>query len=324
MILADKISGLRREFNWSQEDLAEKMDVSRQSISKWESGNSIPDMNKIIRLSEIFGVSTDYLIKDDVERESAILVDKENKNDKRNISLDEATEYMDTVREFASKISLGVSFCVIAAMPLLGLHGLHELGRMNEGIASGIGLVVLLISVAIGVFLLINANMRLSKFEYIEKTELSLDYGVKGIIEKRMQDFSDIHNKYIAIGVVLCIISVIPIVFLGSINASDGMVTVGVSAALVIISFAVYLLVWASLINGSFKKLLQIDDYTVAKKTFREKFKWFSGAYWLCCTAIFLLISLSTERFDLTWIMWPVAAVAYGAVAAVIRYKNHS
>lgn len=64
MILADKIIELRKKNGWSQEDLAEKMEVSRQSISKWEGAQSIPDMNKILKLSEVFSVSTDYLLKD--------------------------------------------------------------------------------------------------------------------------------------------------------------------------------------------------------------------------------------------------------------------
>ena len=53
MILADKIIELRKKNGWSQEDLAEKLEVSRQSISKWEGAQSIPDMNKILKLSEM-------------------------------------------------------------------------------------------------------------------------------------------------------------------------------------------------------------------------------------------------------------------------------
>ena len=67
MILADKIIELRKKNGWSQEDLAEKLEVSRQSISKWEGAQSIPDMNKILKLSEVFSVSTDYLLKDEIE-----------------------------------------------------------------------------------------------------------------------------------------------------------------------------------------------------------------------------------------------------------------
>ena len=67
MILADKIMRLRKQNGWSQEELAEKMGISRQSVSKWESGTSIPDLDKIIKMSGIFGVTTDYLLKDDIE-----------------------------------------------------------------------------------------------------------------------------------------------------------------------------------------------------------------------------------------------------------------
>ena len=62
MILAEKIMSLRRKKEWSQEKLAEQLGVSRQSVSKWESSASIPDIEKIIRMSELFGVSTDYLL----------------------------------------------------------------------------------------------------------------------------------------------------------------------------------------------------------------------------------------------------------------------
>ena len=63
MTLAEKITLLRRQRGWSQEDLAERMGVSRQSVSKWESAQSIPDINRILELSRIFEVSTDYLLK---------------------------------------------------------------------------------------------------------------------------------------------------------------------------------------------------------------------------------------------------------------------
>ena len=56
MILAEKIIKLRKQNGWSQEELAMKLQVSRQSVSKWESTASIPDLDKIVRLSEIFGV----------------------------------------------------------------------------------------------------------------------------------------------------------------------------------------------------------------------------------------------------------------------------
>ena len=67
MILADKIIENRKKNGWSQEELADKLGVSRQSVSKWEGAQAIPDMKKIVQLAELFGVTTDYLLKHDIE-----------------------------------------------------------------------------------------------------------------------------------------------------------------------------------------------------------------------------------------------------------------
>ena len=67
MKLAEKIMTLRKQRGWSQEELAQQLSVSRQSVSKWESGASVPDLDKILKMSEIFGVSTDTLLKEEME-----------------------------------------------------------------------------------------------------------------------------------------------------------------------------------------------------------------------------------------------------------------
>jgi len=72
MTLSEKIQQLRKTKNLSQEQLAEKLAVSRQAISKWELGESIPDTDKIIPLSRIFQVSTDYLLHDDINSDRDI------------------------------------------------------------------------------------------------------------------------------------------------------------------------------------------------------------------------------------------------------------
>ncbi len=67
MTIGEKISILRRDFNWSQDEFAEKLDVSRQSVSKWESGKAVPDSDKVLAIAELFGVSTDFLLRDTEE-----------------------------------------------------------------------------------------------------------------------------------------------------------------------------------------------------------------------------------------------------------------
>lgn len=70
MILADKIIEERKKLGYSQEELAQILEVSRQSVSKWEGAQSVPDISRIIKMSEVFGVSTDYLLRDDYDKES--------------------------------------------------------------------------------------------------------------------------------------------------------------------------------------------------------------------------------------------------------------
>ena len=62
MILAEKMIRLRKKAGWSQEELAAQLGVTRQSVSKWEGAQSVPDVDKVLQLSRLFGVSTDYLL----------------------------------------------------------------------------------------------------------------------------------------------------------------------------------------------------------------------------------------------------------------------
>ena len=64
MTFSDKLIALRKKAGWSQEELAERLNVSRQSVSKWESAQSMPDIDKILQLSSLFSVTTDCLLKD--------------------------------------------------------------------------------------------------------------------------------------------------------------------------------------------------------------------------------------------------------------------
>ena len=72
MKLHDKIYELRKKEGLSQEALAEKLGVSRQSVSKWETGEATPEVSKLLSLSKLFGVTTDYLLDDEAEEEKEV------------------------------------------------------------------------------------------------------------------------------------------------------------------------------------------------------------------------------------------------------------
>mgnify|MGYP004633215003 CR=1 FL=1 len=101
MILADKIMQLRKKAGWSQEELAEQLGVTRQSVSKWEGAQSLPDLEKILQMSRLFGVSTDFLLKDELEAESPDPAP--DTPALRRVTLAEASAYLALRREAAIK-----------------------------------------------------------------------------------------------------------------------------------------------------------------------------------------------------------------------------
>jgi transcriptional regulator with XRE-family HTH domain len=72
MKLSDKIIKHRKSTGWSHEDFAEKLNVSRQAISRWENGTALPDAQNLLQISKLFGVSADYLLNDDYESDNDI------------------------------------------------------------------------------------------------------------------------------------------------------------------------------------------------------------------------------------------------------------
>ena len=72
MTLSEKIVSLRKAHRWSQEDFAEKLNVSRQAISRWENGTALPDAQNVLQISKLFHVTTDYLLNEDYESDRDI------------------------------------------------------------------------------------------------------------------------------------------------------------------------------------------------------------------------------------------------------------
>ena len=317
MILADKIIQLRKKNGWSQESLGEMLHVSRQSVSKWESGLSIPDLEKILKMSEIFGVSTDYLLKDEIEdvlpsetsapEETARFIDPESAN-----------EYMDLVRKVSARFAWAVSILILSPVALILLGVISEYtALLSEGAAAGIGLTMLFLMVAGAVTILVLNGMKLSPYEYLEQEEIALAYGVEGLVKKRKQADESRYRLCIALGVALCILSVIPLLITACVGMSELVILCMVGVLLLTISAAVHLFVRMGMIWGSYQKLLQEDAYTKEEKETNKKLSFFPGIYWCTVTAIYLCISFVFDNWDVSWIVWPVAGVLFAAIMGI-------
>lgn len=324
MILAEKIIKLRKQKGWSQEELALQMNVSRQSVSKWESMSSLPDLDKIIKLSQLFGVSTDYLLKDDMEEEPGY----ENSGKKEpaqieengvEVTIEEATTYMELVEKTSKKIAAGVAMCILSPVFLIVFTTYADTGRVavKPEVAGAVGVGVLLVMVAIAVMIFISTGVKLDKYEYLEKEILDLQYGIAGIAQAKKEAHEPTFKKSISSGVALCIVSSVPLIVAGGFDLADEVYSGLVGVLLICIASAVFLFVNAGMIRDSYLKLLEEGDFTVEKKLKAKRNNNLSIIYWCVVTAAYLGYSFVTMDWAFSWIIWPVAAVLFGAVCAV-------
>ena len=321
MILADKIIELRKKNGWSQEELAEMLDVSRQSVSKWEGAQSIPDMNRIIRMSEVFGVSTDFLLKDelDMPAERELSVDTP---DVRTVSMEEANSFLQYNLSAAKRIAAGVMMCILSPVILILLSVSVEEGRIsfNEDRTAAIGLIVMFLLIAGAVALFVISWIRGSQYEYLEKELIETTYGVDGMARERWEQYKNSFSTMLVTGIVLCVLSAVPIfIGLAVYGDNDFVAGIGTAILLVIVSAGVYLIVRSCIIKGGFDKLLQRGDYTVEQKLENKRNATLTTVYWAACTAGYLAASFITNQWHRTWIIWPVAGVCYALVTAVAK-----
>lgn len=321
MILADKIIEQRKKNGWSQEELAEKMDVSRQSISKWESAQSVPDMARIVLLSQIFGVSTDYLLKDELEQtESAAGVDID--RELRTVSMEEASAFLQTREQNAVHIAIGVMLCILSPILIILLSGAREAGKiaLSETQAVGLGLMFLFILVGSAVALFVTSGLRSGRFEYLEKEAIDTLYGVDGMVRERRERFRPIFSRQLTIGIVLCVVAVMPLFLSFFLFGEDSFShIVAVCLLLAIIAVGVLLIVRVSIVWGSFQQLLEEGDYSRESKAVEKKYSFIAGSYWLIITAGFLAWGFITNGWDRCWIVWPIAGVLFGAIWGILR-----
>ena len=321
MILADKIIELRKKSGWSQEELAEKMNVSRQSVSKWEGAQSVPDMERILRLSEIFGVSTDYLLKDELEStDGAALPDTGTAA--RTVSMEEASDFIQIKEKNAKNVAVGVLLCILSPVLLILLGGAQEykMISLTENQAGGLGLIFLILMICGAVALFITSAMRINRYDFLERETIDTLYGVKGMVTERREQFRPVFTRQLTLGIVLCVLSVIPLgISLLFAGEKEFYHVAAVAGLLLLAAVGVMLIVRVAMIWGGFQQLLEEGDYSREAKEDQKLHNSFGRIYWLLVTAGFLAWSFLSNAWNRSWIIWPIAGVAYAACIAIVK-----
>lgn len=326
MILADKITALRRQKGWSQEELAHQLDVSRQAVSKWESASAIPDLERILKMSQIFEVSTDYLLKEELEEPDALADAGEHEEPKerlRSVPLTEVDAFLEEKKRQSLPQALAVAAYILCPEVLIFLAGYTELktAQITEDAAAGIGLIVLLIMVAAGTVVTIQNGCRLEKYEYLKSGRFQLQYGVEGIVRKRREEMEKRYRDSVTAGVFFCIVAVIPVfLVMGFAGENDFLGVISVNVMLLLVACGVFLMIRAGGTWQACQILLQEGEFAPEERSKKPVFK----IYWCVVTAVYLGISLWSNEWHRTWIIWAVAGVLSGAVKGIDKILRNN
>lgn len=322
MILAEKIMTLRKRAGWSQEELAAQLGVSRQSVSKWEGAQSVPDMQKVVQMSRLFGVTTDYLLKEELgEPEPA---QSEPDAPLRCVTMEQAADYLSLRRAAAPKLAAATLLCVLSPVALLLLAALSDRpgAALSENAAVGIGLCVLLVLVAAAVAVFITCAAQVKAYAFLESEPFETAYGVTGMVRERRAAAAPEHTRGKVVGTVLCILSAVPLFIAVCLNGPDLLYVGAVCLLLVLAGIGSAVFVSGGVYWAAMDRLLEEGDYARPRKRQNGVVGVVSSIYWLTVTAAYLLWTFGPwwdAQPQNTWILWAAAGVLYGAVMALVR-----
>ena len=237
MSLGENLQFLRKKHNITQEQLAEQLEVSRQSVSKWESDSSYPEMDKILQLCNLFHCGVDDLVQKDISQ----------------LYVEDKTNYDDHYNEFSKFVSLGIGIIILGLSAMCLLYGMNYF-FIDEVIKEDFSGILFLIFVVIGVAILILFGIRNSDFK--QKNPFIVNF----YKEKEIDDFNRKFSVMVTVGVSLYIIDAIILLsaetIFPDINSNEYLESLFASIFFLIIAIATMIIVYA---------VIQKDKYNIDK-----------------------------------------------------------
>lgn len=267
MLLSEKILMLRKKQGWSQEELAEKLGVSRQSVSKWESASASPDISKLVEIADIFEVSTDYLLKD---TDTPAPVSDSTKT----LSLKEVQGFVDDKSTAGNKTALGVLLCILAPVLLIASSC-----SFIPKAAMPVALIILFALACAAVIQFILTSQYLKKYKFLDEAGFTLEPASQKYIQSEKQSYEKTATGGLITGVLLCIISPVPLIISSFFDASDDVYILLTSLLLVIVAAGVYVLIRSGSKMSAFNQLLCEEDFSPKQAEENKKAGKITGIY---------------------------------------------
>lgn len=309
--LDNMFSGLKRtaETERAKRELLNMMeDKYNELIAEGKSENEavgrvISEFGNLSELKEELGLSDADVITDT----------------RRTVDFKESEEYLSSSAKAANRIAVGVSLCILSPAPLVTLAGAFGSGSSESvsKLAVFIGLMLLFALVAVAVALFITTSIRISKYDYLKTEEISLEHGALAYVKELRDRFKESYALLMTVGVVICVVSVVPLLGIALLLGEGRTVILGVAILLLLLSIGVHLIIRAGMIKESYCVLLQEGGY--ADKKANRQVEKIGQIYWSVAAAIYLIWSFVTFNWGITWIIWPIAGVLFGVLSAIIN-----
>ena len=184
--------------------------------------------------------------------------------------------------------------------------------------------------IAFAVYQFIITGSKLDKYKFLEYENIDTGYGVSGMVKQKKEEYQDKYIRFMALGVILCVISVVPLIVGACMmklpeNTEAAVMTALVGLLLLMVGAGVNMIIRVSSIMESYKKLLEEGDFDKSNKRHEKKRQRVHTIYWSLVTAIYLAVSFYNMQWDVSWIVWPVAAVLFpvcSGIAELIWKEN--
>lgn len=298
MSFAENLLFLRKQKDITQEQLAEQLEVSRQSVSKWESGQSYPEMEKLLQICSMFHCSMDTLMQGDIRKTFS----------------EDIYGYDRQKNQFSKWISAGIGLILLGISVMMFLTS----AGMNEEYAAVVFFTLLIIAVMVMVV------MGLQMEQFSKKHPVIEDFYTEEEKEQAYRKFT----VRIAIGVGLILVGLL-VQLAGGVALDEAVLsreaavqreTVLDAVFMLIISAAVPILTYA----GMQKAKYDIERYNKEGNPSPERKKQNAlkrkvcGCIMLLATCVYLFWSFTTNNWGVTWVVYPIAGILCGVAALVL------
>lgn len=242
---------------------------------------------------------------------------------RRTITMEDTKQFLHDKARQAFQVAFGVLLCIVSPVGIIISEAVH----INELI--GVLALFLCIAVAVGMFVF--SGISIKKWDFLKKEPCALDFETTNYVHEKKDYNRGIFALFLVIGIGLCILSVIPVIIFGEINLhlqAVNLESMGAAFLLLFVAIGVFLIVYGSMIYGSFDELLKVNDVRTVGGNYvpEQKEQYMTPAmatimevYWPTITCIYLIWSFLTFEWWVSWIIWPVAAIVHSILKSIFK-----